>query len=77
MAITISRTQVAYLVGLITCVVAAVLGQAELVGEPWHHYLSLVGIVGTAVNGYLLQPPRDSDAHTRAGDPPPSPKAGQ
>lgn len=67
-----SRTQIAYWVGLVSFVCAALLGQAEMIGEPWHHYLSIAGIVGTAVSGYLLQPPRDPNAQTRTDDPPTS-----
>ena len=35
--------------GLLGCVSAAVLGQAELIGEPWRHWLSVTAIVCTAV----------------------------
>jgi len=63
-----SRLQIAYFVGLIACVSGALLGQAELVGEPWHHYLSVLSIAGTAVTGYLMQPPRDPTDRTRAND---------
>lgn len=68
--VTISRLQIAYVAGLVGFVCVAVLGQAELIGEPWHHWISIAGIVGTAVSGYLIQPPRDPQAQTRADDPP-------
>lgn len=42
--------------GLVGCVVAAILGQAELVGEPWRHYLSVTAIVCTAVWAYGMKP---------------------
>lgn len=50
------RKQIAWLVGLVTFVCSAILGQAELIGEPWHHWLSVISIIGTAVTGYMLQP---------------------
>lgn len=65
----LERLQIAYFVGLVTCVAGALLGQAELVGEPWRHWLSIASIVGTAVNGYLLQPARGT-SRTREDDPP-------
>ena len=58
---TWDRRQIAYFVGLVTCVCGALVGQAELIGEPWHHYLSIAGIVGTAITGYLLQPPSSKE----------------
>lgn len=64
-----SRAQFAYFLGLVTCVCGAVVGQAELVGEPWRHYISIVFIVGTAASGYLLQPIRDPNARSRSGEP--------
>lgn len=49
--------QIAYLTGLITCIAGAMLGQAELIGEPWRHYVTLTFIVGTAATAYLMNPP--------------------
>jgi len=48
--------QIGWWVGLVTSVIVAVAGQAELVGEPWRHWLTIAGIVSTAVNGYMLHP---------------------
>jgi hypothetical protein len=65
-------SQLAWLIGLVTCVCLAILGQAELVGEPWRHYLSVGAIVGTAMTGYMLQhpaPPWDRQTERRS-DPP-------
>ena len=42
--------------GLVGCVSAAILGQAELVGEPWRHYLSVTAIVCTASWAYGMKP---------------------
>lgn len=50
-------SQVRWIVGLVTCVCGALLGQAELVGEPWRHYLTISFIIGTAVSGYMVQRP--------------------
>ena len=63
------RSQAAWFVGLITCVCGAVLGQAELIGEPWRHWISVVFIAGTAATGYMLQPARNSDSRERVNDP--------
>lgn len=57
--------EVAYLMGLLTCVCGAVLGQAELIGEPWRHYVSVGFIVGTAVTGYLMKSPSPWDGTER------------
>lgn len=64
-----SKSQVAWFIGLVTCICGAILGQAELVGEPWRHWISVIFIAGTAVSGYLLQPPRNPEQRTRADDP--------
>lgn len=63
------RYQIAYFVGLVVSICTALGGQAELLGEPLRHYVTVVGVVGTAVMGYLLQPPRGA-AQTRVDDPP-------
>lgn len=63
-----SRLQIAYFCGLVTCIAGALLGQAELVGEPYHHWLSIASILGTAISGYLLQPPRNVSSHRRDDD---------
>lgn len=44
------------LAGLVASVCAAVLGQSELVGEPFRHYLTVSAIVAVAVWGYCLGP---------------------
>ena len=35
---------------------AAVIGQAELIGEPWRHYVTVTAIVCTAVWAYCMRP---------------------
>lgn len=42
------RAQAWKVIGLVAAVSGALVGQAELIGEPWHHYLSIAGIVATA-----------------------------
>lgn len=42
--------------GLLASVTGAVLGQAELVGEPYRHLISVVFITATAAFGFLLGP---------------------
>lgn len=48
-------SDVKYWAGLITCICGALLGQAELVGEPWRHWISVVFIIGTAINGFMIR----------------------
>lgn len=69
MPVSWDRAQIAYFAGLIAFVCTTLYGQAEMLGEPWRHYVSIIGVIGTAVAGYLLQPPRGS-AQTRVDDPP-------
>lgn len=47
--------QLAWLIGLATCVSGALIGQAELLGEPTRHYVTVAFVVGTAISGYMLQ----------------------
>ena len=44
------------LAGLIGTVCIAIIGQAELIGEPWRHYITVVSIVSIAVWGYCMHP---------------------
>lgn len=61
--------------GVLLAVVTALIGQAELIGEPWHHYLSIIGIVLTAVIANQTPAFRTSQ-NTRATDPAPTPPSG-
>ena len=46
------------IVALLAALSAALLGQAELIGEPYHHYLSIAGIVsGTLIAWNIKQHP--------------------
>lgn len=49
--------QLGWMIGLITCISGALLGQAELIGEPWRHYVTILFVAGTAATGYMLKPP--------------------
>lgn len=42
--------------GLIATVAIAIIGQAELIGEPWRHYVTVTAIVTTAVWAYGTHP---------------------
>ena len=44
------------LFGLVASVTGAILGQAELVGEPYRHWLTVTCIATTGGFGYLLGP---------------------
>lgn len=57
--------QVGYLLGLVVSVCGAVLGQAELLGEPWRHYVTIAFVITTAVSGYLMQKPSPWDGIDR------------
>lgn len=46
-----------YWVGMVATIVVALAGQAEVFPEPYRHYLSVLGILGTAVMGYMIQRP--------------------
>ena len=49
------RSQIAWWVGLAVSVSGALLGQAELIGEPYRHWLTIAFVAGTAVSGYMLE----------------------
>ena len=62
--------QIGWWLGLVASILIAVAGQAELVGEPWRHYLTVAAIVSTAINGYMLhpQPPAWNGSERRVTD---------
>ena len=57
-----------YYLGLFASICVAVAGQAELIPEPYRHWVSLLGIIGTAVNGYLIQRPVPEPAAIKVRD---------
>jgi hypothetical protein len=48
--------EIGKLLGLTASVTGALIGQAELVGEPYRHYLTVLCIGSTGGFGYLLGP---------------------
>lgn len=42
--------------GLVASVCAAMVGQAELIGEPWRHYVTVIAISFTAIWAYCMRP---------------------
>lgn len=59
-----------YWVGLVASVLTALAGQAEIIPEPWRHYVSVLGIIGSAINGYMIQrPPSTADVVRAARKP--------
>src|SRR5574341_2471754 len=52
-----TRAQFGWWAGLVTCISGALIGQAELIMEPWRHYVTIAFVVGTAVSGYMIQRP--------------------
>lgn len=52
------NAQVGWLVGLVTCVCGALIGQAELIAEPYRHYITVAFVIGTAISGYMTQRPQ-------------------
>jgi hypothetical protein len=51
-------TEAKFWAGMVASILVAIAGQAEVLPEPWRHYASIGGIVGTAVTGYMLRSPR-------------------
>lgn len=42
--------------GLVAFASTAVVGQAELIGEPWRHYVTVAAVLCTAVWAYCMKP---------------------
>lgn len=42
--------------GLVASATAAIVGQAELIGEPWRHYVTIVAVGCTAIWAYCMKP---------------------
>lgn len=49
-------SQSGWWVGLLAAVLVAIAGQAEYFGEPIRHWISLAGVAGTAISGYMIRP---------------------
>ena len=62
-----SFSQIVWLLGLLASISTALVGQAELLGEPWRHVVTVISIVTTAFSGYMLQRPSPWDGRERRG----------
>ena len=49
------RDNRAYWLGMIASLLMALAGQAEVFPEPYRHYVAVLGILGTALNGFMIQ----------------------
>jgi hypothetical protein len=47
--------------GLAAFVCTSLIGQAELIGEPWRHYVTVGGVLMTAMAGFMVQHPWDGE----------------
>lgn len=52
-----STSQGLWLAGMVSAICTALIGQAELLGEPWRHYVTVVSVIASAVSGFMLQRP--------------------
>jgi len=50
------KEDIKWYAGLVAAVCTAVAGQAEVIPEPYRHYVSLVGIIATVICGYQITP---------------------
>lgn len=61
-------TKVLMFIGLVSAISTALVGQAHLIGEPYNHYLTIIGVISSTTVAYFMQPPRDSDRRDRVSD---------
>jgi len=52
------NTEIALWLGLAASVLSALGAQANLFPDPWKAPITLLGVVGTAVTGWLVRSPR-------------------
>jgi len=65
--------QLGWVSGLVAFICMALLGQAELIMEPYRHYVTVTAIIATAFCAYMLQhPPKPWDGTERRGQDNPS-----
>lgn len=62
-------SQIAWLLALVSAVCTALIGQAELLGEPWRHYVTTVSVIATAISGFMLQRPNPWNGEERRAFP--------
>ena len=59
-----SGSQIGWLVACVGSVCTALLGQAELLAEPWRHVVTIISVITTALSGFMLQRPNPWDGQT-------------
>lgn len=57
-------------VGFVSSLCAALLGQSDLIGEPWRHWITIAGIIASVTFAYFQQPPRNPNSQDRIDDKP-------
>lgn len=63
-------SQIGWLVSLVAFVCTALVGQAELLGEPLRHWVTVTAIIASALSAFMLQHPWDGKVDRRAADRP-------
>lgn len=49
------KTQLAKVISLVAFICVTVAGQAELLGEPWRHYVTVLGVICTAAIAWNIK----------------------
>lgn len=55
-------------IGLAASVCAVLVGQSHLIGEPYLHYVMIIGLICSTTFAYFQTPPRDSNSFDRVTD---------
>lgn len=55
-------------VGFMGALTTALVGQSDLIGEPYKHYMVILGIVCSTTIAYFSNPPRDNSSRDRVSD---------
>jgi hypothetical protein len=66
----VKPSQIGWLVSLTAFVCTALIGQAEMLAEPWRHVVSVIAIIATAISGFMVQHPWDGQTDRREGHSP-------
>ena len=68
----------AWIIGLIASVFTAVAGVANTFPDPYNRIMALMGVIGTAISGYMAQPRRrawgDDEREAKTGIKQPDPE---
>jgi hypothetical protein len=51
------RTNTPWWIGMVASVLVALAGQSHDLPDTWRHAASVAGIIGTAINGFLIRRP--------------------